>query len=340
MSVELDPNTQLAFHRPLTQLVKRTLTVTNSNSQPVAFKVKTTAPKQYCVRPNSGRIEPNERVEVQVLLQPMKEEPPAGTKCKDKFLVQSAIITPDRETKTLAELWATVEADVKSGKEGVIHEQKIRCAYLPPVSEGGADQTFNTSVTDGADASTVTATPSASGFLNGNTPSRFEDSRTAPSSVISKQPETRSINGSSDSGLPVQDTDAAATTTVEKVKAAVPTNIEEAKVAASNAASAVGAAATGAAASLGLSNASSGNSTALQRELDEAKAEIKRLKDLLSSKDGEGLRQRNVGSSSATSTSSAGAPGAATATVSQDGIPLPMVGALCAGVFVFTWLFL
>lgn len=34
----------------------------------------------------------------------MKEEPPAGTKCKDKFLVQSAIITPDRETKTLAEL--------------------------------------------------------------------------------------------------------------------------------------------------------------------------------------------------------------------------------------------
>lgn len=39
-----------------------------------------------------------------VLLQAMKEEPPAGTKCKDKFLVQSAIITPDRETKTLAEL--------------------------------------------------------------------------------------------------------------------------------------------------------------------------------------------------------------------------------------------
>ena len=50
---------------PLTQLVKRTLAVANTNSQPVAFKVKTTAPKQYCVRPNSGRIEPGERVEVQ-----------------------------------------------------------------------------------------------------------------------------------------------------------------------------------------------------------------------------------------------------------------------------------
>ena len=101
--------------------------VANTNSQPVAFKVKTTAPKQYCVRPNSGRIEPGERVEVQgkntsgfasqyssadicllslcaVLLQPMKEEPAPGTKCRDKFLVQSAIITPDRETRSLQEM--------------------------------------------------------------------------------------------------------------------------------------------------------------------------------------------------------------------------------------------
>lgn len=53
------------FVGPLTQLVKRTLQVTNPNNQPVAFKVKTTAPKQYCVRPNSGRIEPGEKVDVQ-----------------------------------------------------------------------------------------------------------------------------------------------------------------------------------------------------------------------------------------------------------------------------------
>lgn len=101
MSVELVPSSQLGFHRtssplplsvmagykrmltarrsqcghtvkkyandigPLTTLVKRTLTVANPNSQPIAFKVKTTAPKAFCVRPNSGRIEPGERVEVQ-----------------------------------------------------------------------------------------------------------------------------------------------------------------------------------------------------------------------------------------------------------------------------------
>lgn len=195
MSVSLTPSVQLEFKRsscpvlpcpalayrlatdpvfspcqlagPLTTLVKQSLKVTNSNSQPVAFKVKTTAPKQYCVRPNSGRIEPGETVEVSggslflglgiarlyykeevrikdstalvgkrrrrdlepmanqpsvhpplpshpadlssatfptVLLQPMKEDPAPNAKCRDKFLVQSVIITPEREGSPLTDL--------------------------------------------------------------------------------------------------------------------------------------------------------------------------------------------------------------------------------------------
>ena len=130
MSVEISPSAQLGFPRPLTQVVKRSLYVTNSNSQPVAFKVKTTAPKQYCVRPNSGRMEPGERVEVQVLLQPLQEEPPIQTKCRDKFLIQSAVITADKETLPIHEFWALQERE----KEGV-SEHKIRCVYLPPNSE-------------------------------------------------------------------------------------------------------------------------------------------------------------------------------------------------------------
>lgn len=114
---------------PLTQVVKRSLTITNSNSQPTAFKVKTTAPKQYCVRPNSGRVEPGERVEVQVLLQPFKEEPPTTAKCRDKFLVQSAVITPDKETLPMNEFWALQEREKES-----IFEHKIRCVFLPPSS--------------------------------------------------------------------------------------------------------------------------------------------------------------------------------------------------------------
>ena len=39
-----------------------------------------------------------------VLLQPLTTEPPPHAKCKDKFLVQSAFITPDEEMRTLAEM--------------------------------------------------------------------------------------------------------------------------------------------------------------------------------------------------------------------------------------------
>ena len=39
-----------------------------------------------------------------VLLQAMKEEPPLNSKCKDKFLIQSTFITPEKENMSLHDL--------------------------------------------------------------------------------------------------------------------------------------------------------------------------------------------------------------------------------------------
>ncbi|KAF9935058.1 phosphatidylinositol-binding protein scs2 [Linnemannia zychae] len=129
MSIELDPSSQLSFRRPLTEAIKESLIIRNPTQLPIAFKVKTTAPKQYCVRPNSGRIEPGQELEVQVQMQAMKEDPPADFKCKDKFLVQSVAITAEREQIAPADLWPTMERDAKDQ----IREKKIRCAFLPPL---------------------------------------------------------------------------------------------------------------------------------------------------------------------------------------------------------------
>ena len=41
---------------PFNEVVTSTLTLTNPSTNAVIFKVKTTAPKQYCVRPNSGML--------------------------------------------------------------------------------------------------------------------------------------------------------------------------------------------------------------------------------------------------------------------------------------------
>ncbi|KAJ5653365.1 hypothetical protein N7490_000368 [Penicillium lividum] len=120
MSVDIEPQ-ELAFKRPFNQEVCQILRLGNSTNEPLVFKVKTTAPKHYCVRPNSGRVEPGKQVDVQVLLQAMKEEPASDAKCKDKFLVQSVAVTRDME-------FANFE---KASKSAVV-ERKIRVLWLAP----------------------------------------------------------------------------------------------------------------------------------------------------------------------------------------------------------------
>ncbi|KAJ5355422.1 Vesicle-associated membrane protein-associated protein A [Penicillium cataractarum] len=139
MSIELDPP-ELGFKRPFNQEVCQILHLRNPTQEPMVFKVKTTAPKHYCVRPNSGRIEPGKQVDVQVLLQAMKEEPAADQKCKDKFLVQSVAVTGgDMEYSNVTSIFE------KASKSAVI-ERKIRVTWLPADSAASQQSQANDSV--------------------------------------------------------------------------------------------------------------------------------------------------------------------------------------------------
>ncbi|KIX02953.1 uncharacterized protein Z518_06503 [Rhinocladiella mackenziei CBS 650.93] len=202
MSVDLQPS-ELGFRRPFNREVTEILKLTNWNGAPVAFKVKTTAPKQYCVRPNSGMIQPNDTVEVQVLLQAMKEDPPLDAKCRDKFLVQSVLTSPDQDPNVTT-LWQTVEKTAKSS----IQERKIRVNFLPaaeaptpngvssheeqppayssPSSQFGspapqsssvtqAAETAKTSAANAADASGVTAVAAAAAAVSHAMPMSSEE---------------------------------------------------------------------------------------------------------------------------------------------------------------------
>ncbi|KAK8099183.1 uncharacterized protein PG998_012424 [Apiospora kogelbergensis] len=162
MSVEIDPQ-ELGFHRPFTVEVSETLKIRNPNTTPVAFKVKTTAPKQYCVRPNSGRVEPGKEVEVQVILQAMKTEPPLDTRCRDKFLVQSVPITGDKEFSNLTAIWDSMD------KSQVV-EKKIRVVFLSPRGTVGAGPS-------------QLETPKRSSTVNGTdaTPDEIKDDAGSPS---------------------------------------------------------------------------------------------------------------------------------------------------------------
>ncbi|KAI8672902.1 MSP domain-containing protein [Fusarium sp. Ph1] len=149
MSVDIEPF-ELSFRRPFTSEVAQTLTIKNPSSTPVAFKVKTTAPKQYCVRPNAGRIEAGQSFDVAVLLQAMKQDPPPDARCRDKFLVQSAPITAEKEFASIANVLETTE-------KSQLVERKIRVNWLAANPE--LDESANRPV----------ATPNKQAIANGAT---------------------------------------------------------------------------------------------------------------------------------------------------------------------------
>ncbi|GMQ04688.1 hypothetical protein CsSME_00050026 [Camellia sinensis var. sinensis] len=101
------------------------LKVANNTEHYVAFKVKTTSPKKYFVRPNTGVIQPWDSSVIRVTLQAQREYPP-GMQCKDKFLLQSTIVAPNSDVDELPQ--DTFNKD--SGR--TMEERRLRVVYLSP----------------------------------------------------------------------------------------------------------------------------------------------------------------------------------------------------------------
>jgi hypothetical protein len=73
---------------PFNDVVTSYLKLSNPSERRVCFKVKTTAPKRYCVRPNNGLIEPLGSTTIAVMLQPIDFDN-LNDKNKHKFMVQT-----------------------------------------------------------------------------------------------------------------------------------------------------------------------------------------------------------------------------------------------------------
>ncbi|KAI8547812.1 hypothetical protein RHMOL_Rhmol07G0224800 [Rhododendron molle] len=88
--LEIHPR-ELKFIFELKKQSTCSVRLVNKSNSHVAFKVKTTSPKKYCVRPNTGVIMPKSSCDFTVTMQAQKSAPPDMV-CKDKFLVQSTVV--------------------------------------------------------------------------------------------------------------------------------------------------------------------------------------------------------------------------------------------------------
>ncbi|XP_050377322.1 vesicle-associated protein 2-1 [Argentina anserina] len=106
------------------------LKVINNTENHIAFKVKTTSPKKYFVRPNTGVIQAWNSCVIRVTLQAQREYPP-DMQCKDKFLLQSTVVPPNSDVDELPQDTFTKE----SGR--TVEECKLKVLYMTPGSDQG-----------------------------------------------------------------------------------------------------------------------------------------------------------------------------------------------------------
>ncbi|CAN8294916.1 unnamed protein product [Cochlearia groenlandica] len=122
--LDIQPRT-LKFVVDLKKQSSCVVQLTNTTLNFVAFKVKTTSPKKYCVRPNVGVVAPKSSCEFTVIMQALKEPPPDMV-CKDKFLIQSTAVPAET---TDDDITASMFSKAV-GKH--IEENKLRVTLLPP----------------------------------------------------------------------------------------------------------------------------------------------------------------------------------------------------------------
>ncbi|KAJ0394479.1 hypothetical protein P43SY_007396 [Pythium insidiosum] len=139
-SVVLDPVESLAFQLQPQASPQAVLTIRNvSETRTVAFKVKTTRPLRYLVRPNQGMLAPNTSASIMVILQQkdcdelMRLDPSERQLSNDKFLVQSLFVDESFyemvKTKSAKEMADELTAMWANTDKRCLANKKLRCRF-------------------------------------------------------------------------------------------------------------------------------------------------------------------------------------------------------------------
>ncbi|NXE57535.1 VAPB protein, partial [Casuarius casuarius] len=145
--------------------VTTNLKLGNPTVRNVCFKVKTTAPRRYCVRPNSAIIDAGTSINVSVMLQPLDYDPNEKNsslwlkKKKKKRKNQQSMLTP-ADTSDMEAVWKEAKPLMHS---------KLRCVFeLPTENDTPHDIEINKIVS-------TTATKTDSSVMSTSISSSLDD---------------------------------------------------------------------------------------------------------------------------------------------------------------------
>ncbi|KAF5287939.1 hypothetical protein FQA39_LY15609 [Lamprigera yunnana] len=125
----IEPQNELRFRGPFNVPVTSYMKLTNPSDKKILFKIKTTVPKKYCVRPNSGMLDANSNAEIAICLQPFRFDP--AEKNKHKFMVQT-VYAPDSDVN-MEQFWKDINPEK-------MMDSKLKCVFELPPEEADATQ--------------------------------------------------------------------------------------------------------------------------------------------------------------------------------------------------------
>jgi len=152
--LHVQPEGRLEFPSKATSASCVRLRLSNTSGTLVAYKVKSTAPKNYSIKPSTGSIRKGETADVQIVRRPPEEgDGPENSngRRQDRFLLQAAIVDTDQKKLLLhaahrgkaqgaAKFWEEVPKDILEEQtlEAVFVEDCTSANYVEFTEEGDA----------------------------------------------------------------------------------------------------------------------------------------------------------------------------------------------------------
>ena len=194
ISLELSPSDAIIFQGNFqTTVTTSTIDLKNPTEGTVAYKVKTTAPRRYCVRPNSGKLSAGEQQQVKILLQPNANNEDLS---KHKFLLQTIEINAEQEEIPVDDLFKNKSlTDVSSSRKLVCKFEMVKenSSDNNNVVVGGDEKNNSNGEGESPPAYEATSLPETKPSPQKNNSNISQEATTTTSQVLPPRPKISAV---------------------------------------------------------------------------------------------------------------------------------------------------
>jgi len=146
--LRVQPESIVSFDYIPRKYLTSIIRLSNPTTHFIAYKVKTTVPTSYLVKPHMGYLSPNNSVEITITMQPTDYDAQAAAAISDKFLVSAFPLNSEMNSSILADpvkfnkLWTETSKSIIQNHKLTVH-LNLEHKRLSPKTPGKPGFTYN-----------------------------------------------------------------------------------------------------------------------------------------------------------------------------------------------------